>query len=104
MKKKLPVTAYLLPVLLLIANAGWATDNSQPANAPSLIVVISVDQMRYDYLERFAPWFSTGGFNRFLKSGATFPNTHYLHAVTFTGPSAAVSSRQRSMAPTTSSR
>ena len=86
MKTKLPVTACLLPVLLLIAGAGWATDNSQPANAPSLIVVISVDQMRYDYLERFAPWFSTGGFNRFLKSGATFPNTHYLHAVTFTGP------------------
>lgn len=42
--------------------------------------------MRYDYLERFAPWFTTGGFNRFLKSGATFPNTNYLHAVTFTGP------------------
>ena len=53
---------------------------------PSLIVVISVDQMRYDYLERFAPYFSTGGFNRFLKSGATFPNAHYLHAATFTGP------------------
>lgn len=50
------------------------------------MVVISIDQMRYDYLERFAPWYSQGGFNRFLKSGATFPNTHYLHAVTFTGP------------------
>jgi predicted AlkP superfamily pyrophosphatase or phosphodiesterase len=56
------------------------------AAEPNLIVVLSIDQMRYEYLERFAPWFSTGGFNRFLKDGATFTNTRYLHAVTFTGP------------------
>ena len=80
-------SAICLALLLFFTIAG--TGNGQPATGnrpPSLIVVISVDQMRYDYLERFAPWFSTGGFNRFLKSGATFPNTHYLHAVTFTGP------------------
>ncbi len=91
MKTMLPVAGYLLPVLLLLTIPG--TGNGQPAtaqstaqNPPSLIVVISIDQMRYDYLERFAPWFAGGGFNRFLKSGATFPNAHYLHAVTFTGP------------------
>ncbi len=59
---------------------------SAQASNPSLVVVISVDQLRYDYLERFSPWFSSGGFNRFLKDGASFPNTHYIHAVTFTGP------------------
>lgn len=72
--------------LSVAAAAQPTTDNRPPTTSPSLIVVISVDQLRYDYLERFAPWFSTGGFNRFLTSGATFPNTHYLHAVTFTGP------------------
>ncbi|MGZ8852881.1 MAG: alkaline phosphatase family protein [Thermoanaerobaculia bacterium] len=61
------------------------TENRQPTT-PSLIVVISVDQLRYDYLERFSPWFTAGGFNRFLKSGATFPNTHFMHAAMFTGP------------------
>ena len=70
----------LLAISFLIATAAVAADK------PSLVVVISIDQFRYDYLERFAPWFSAGGFNRFLKSGATFPNTHYLHSVTFTGP------------------
>src|SRR5438874_8038499 len=53
---------------------------------PRLIVVISIDQFRYEYLERFAPWFSEGGFKRFLNSGADFTNCNYLHATTFTGP------------------
>ena len=59
---------------------------SVSAETPSLAVVISVDQLRYDYLVRFSPWFTTGGFNRFLKDGATFTNARYIHAVTFTGP------------------
>src|SRR6476469_6766913 len=87
MMKTWTVAGCRLSAVLLLALAV----NGQPSTAnaqqqPRLIVVISVDQMRYDYLEQFAPWFSTGGFNRFLKSGATFPNAHYLHAVTFTGP------------------
>src|SRR5438067_7755152 len=53
---------------------------------PDLIVVISIDQFRYDYLERFGPWFSERGFNRFLKNGANFTNALYRHANTFTGP------------------
>jgi arylsulfatase A-like enzyme len=76
-------------LLVVGAAEAQATGNQPPATrstTPSLIVVVSVDQFRYDYLERFSPWFSTGGFNRFLKSGATFPNTQYIHAVTFTGP------------------
>ena len=39
------------------------------AEKPSLVVVISVDQMRADYLERFRPWFRGRGFNRFLLEG-----------------------------------
>ena len=56
------------------------------AERPSLVVVISVDQLRFDYVERFAPWFTDGGFKRFTKSGATFPNARYRYGSTFTGP------------------
>ncbi|HTD53362.1 MAG TPA: alkaline phosphatase family protein, partial [Thermoanaerobaculia bacterium] len=35
------------------------------AQRPSLVVVVSVDQMRADYLDRFGPYFSKDGFNRF---------------------------------------
>lgn len=76
MQKRVPT----LILVLFFALAAYGADR------PSLVVVISIDQFRYDYLDRFAPWFSSGGFNRFLKSGANFPNAYYSHANTFTGP------------------
>ncbi len=48
--------------------------------------MISVDQMRPDYLERFRPWFGKDGFNRFLERGAVYRQARHRHAVTFTGP------------------
>lgn len=54
------------------------------AEKPSLVVVISVDQMRNDYLDRFRPWFARDGFNRFLQRGARFPEARYRHATTVT--------------------
>jgi hypothetical protein len=57
-----------------------------PVAAVALIVVISVDQMRYDYLQRFDPFFTTRGFKRFTTIGATFTNARQRHSVTSTGP------------------
>jgi arylsulfatase A-like enzyme len=54
------------------------------AERPSLVVVISVDQMRNDYLDRFRPWFARDGFNRFLKRGARFPEARHRHATMVT--------------------
>jgi predicted AlkP superfamily pyrophosphatase or phosphodiesterase len=59
---------------------------AEPPPPPRLAVVISVDQMRADYLERFRPYFVEGGFKRFLDHGAWFQNCHYQHAVTKTAP------------------
>ncbi|HEV7570876.1 MAG TPA: alkaline phosphatase family protein [Thermoanaerobaculia bacterium] len=56
------------------------------AQQPDLIVVISVDQFRYEYLTRFAPYLSDGGFNRGIKHGANFTRALYPYAVTYTGP------------------
>lgn len=53
---------------------------------PRLAVVITVDQMRADYLERFRPYFGEGGFKRLLEQGADYPNCHYQHAITTTAP------------------
>lgn len=52
---------------------------------PRLAVVITVDQMRGDYLRRFGPYFGEGGFKRLL-GGADFQNCHYQHAITVTAP------------------
>ena len=46
------VNRSLLVVLLFVASAASAADR------PDLVVVISIDQFRYDYLTRFAPYFA----------------------------------------------
>jgi len=53
---------------------------------PRLAVVITVDQMRADFLVRFRPWFGAGGFKRLLEDGADFQDCHYQHAITKTAP------------------
>lgn len=53
------------------------------AQHPKLIVVVVVDQMRADYLERFAPY-ETGGLHFFNARGANFVNANYQHMPTET--------------------
>ncbi len=55
------------------------------ADPPPLVVLLVVDQMRADYLERFAPEFS-GGLAELLRSGAQYADAHHAHAITATAP------------------
>ena len=57
--------------------------------APRLVLLVAVDQMRYDYLPRFASGF-TGGLHRLMRDGAVFTNAHLDHypSVTAVGHSA----------------
>lgn len=55
------------------------------AQDPRLVVVLSVDQMRADYLDRFESQF-TGGFRWLLDQGAVFTDAHQDHAETSTSP------------------
>lgn len=52
---------------------------------PTLVVLLTVDQFREDYLARFGHQF-TGGLARLLKGGARFANAHHDHAITETAP------------------
>jgi hypothetical protein len=54
------------------------------------VVVVAVDQLRPDYLDRFRPFFGPGGFNLFLQRGAAYPEARYRHATTSTCPGHAV--------------
>src|SRR4051794_40777764 len=54
------------------------------ASSPSLVVVITVDQFRADYLARFRPHFVPGGIKLLLEQGANFIDCRYQHAVTKT--------------------
>ncbi len=71
---------------LLILLAGVRSlGAAEPAAAPpALVVVLTIDQFRGDYLARFAPHFVEGGFRRLLEQGANFTDCRYRHAVTKT--------------------
>ncbi len=70
------------PLFLLLAGLGAG---SAPAPRPRLVVVITVDQLRPDYLERYRPQLK-GGFAMLLKTGASFTDAYQDHAVTETAP------------------
>src|SRR5260370_13144244 len=71
----------LFTLLLPLLGAGRA-----PAVArPKLLVVITVDQLRPDYLERYRTQL-IGGFALLAKQGAEFEDAYQDHAVTETAP------------------
>jgi predicted AlkP superfamily pyrophosphatase or phosphodiesterase len=53
-------------------------------NRPKLVLVIVVDQFRYDYLERFGDLFGSGGFRRLMNEGALFTSANYDYVPTYT--------------------
>ncbi|MDQ6888038.1 MAG: alkaline phosphatase family protein [Gemmatimonadota bacterium] len=53
--------------------------------APTLVVFLTVDQMRGEYIDRFRGQLS-GGLSRLARGGAVFTNAHQDHAVTETAP------------------
>lgn len=65
---------------------GLAAAPENTTTPPKLAVLISIDQGRADYLERFRPWFGQDGFARLLEEGRVYTECRYRHAVTFTAP------------------
>lgn len=60
---------------------------SEPiASKPKLVVGIVVDQMKVEYLFRYAQKFGNNGFKRLLNEGFFCENTNYNYVPTFTGP------------------
>lgn len=86
--KKILKLVFLLPFLgLFFIHLGSRSPASvkNKASDARLLVVISVDQMRYDFLTRFQPYFKHG-FKRLLDEGAVFSDAHHRHAITHTAP------------------
>jgi hypothetical protein len=84
MRNTLLVSA--LALALASPGSGQTQRTTTPsALGPKLVVVVSVDQMRYDYLVRFKPLF-TGGLKTLIDRGAVFSNARYRHANCETGP------------------
>jgi predicted AlkP superfamily pyrophosphatase or phosphodiesterase len=98
MRREVPlakqVVRYVVLVAALILHFQSPVGGAQPAEMdpqgfprrPKLVVVLVIDQFRFDYLMRFRPQFVEGGFNLLLKGGANFVNCLYDYVTTETGP------------------
>lgn len=53
---------------------------------PKLVVGVVVDQMRFDYLNRFKNKYSANGFIRLIKQGYSCNNHHFNYIPTYTAP------------------
>jgi len=76
---------FFLALILVSSFSARAQENTDTAN-PKLVVGIVVDQMRYDYLTRFADRYSEGGFKRMMDEGFNCKNNHFNYVPTYTGP------------------
>ncbi|MBV8857152.1 MAG: alkaline phosphatase family protein [Acidobacteria bacterium] len=95
--ERLRTTAAALLLLALLApsaaparqrrgEAPRAAPAAVQTKRPRLVLLIVVDQFRYDYLERFGDLFGAGGLRRLLRDGASWTDCNYDHVPTETGP------------------
>jgi predicted AlkP superfamily pyrophosphatase or phosphodiesterase len=78
-------TGAFLPMILVALTACTATVPTRTTSPPKLVVFITIDQLRPDYLPRFENHL-TGGLARLYKGGAVFMNGFQDHAITETAP------------------
>ncbi len=88
-KRLLSILALAALVICTLASPTMAQRNEKPR----LVVLISIDQFRADYLTRFEDLFlpatsggKVGGFNWFMDRGAWYPDAHHDHIPLATGP------------------
>lgn len=74
-------------IFLLVFQFVLFNGMAQPLSAerPKLVVGITVDQMRQEYLYRYYAKFGEGGFKRMVNKGFTLHNGHYNYVPTYTG-------------------
>jgi predicted AlkP superfamily pyrophosphatase or phosphodiesterase len=77
--------AVLAASCLAMLGLPGATRAQAAPKKPTLVVLVTIDQFRADYLQRFGPQL-TGGIARLMKGGAVFTDAHHDHAITETAP------------------
>lgn len=79
------ITFFVLSIVCGAQNNATRTVETN-SSRPKLVVGIVVDQMRYDYLTRFADRYGEGGFKRMMNEGFNCKNNHFNYVPTSTGP------------------
>lgn len=85
----LPALRILATCLTFCLAADWAQAAAPSATAaapaqPKLVLVMVVDGLPNEQLQRYRDQFGQGGFRRLLDQGASFSNAHQAHGITVT--------------------
>lgn len=83
LKKNLP---YLILLTIFITNSIVTQLVAQQINKPKLVIGIVIDQMRYDYLYRFYPYYTNDGFKKLMNNGTNFTFAHLNYVPSYTAP------------------
>lgn len=71
------INKYITATILAVASTG--TINAQYVRpVPKLVVNITIDQLRSDYIEAFIPYYNEGGLKKLLRNGAVYTNAQYM--------------------------
>ena len=73
-----------------ITKASQSAHKTSQSPRPRLVLLIVVDQFRYDYLSRFGDLFGSRGIGRLMREGASWTEANFDHVPTFTAPGHAV--------------
>src|SRR3954466_16221772 len=82
---RLPVRLVALATIALSNTTLCAQEPRTAATRPTLVLFLTVDQMRSDYFSRFEKQLA-GGLGRLYRGGAFFSNAFQDHAITETAP------------------
>lgn len=78
------IRLFALSFFFLLIGASHAQNGEN--TKPKLLIGIVVDQLRYDYLDKFSADFGSDGFNRLIQKGLYARNVNYTYKPTYTGP------------------
>jgi arylsulfatase A-like enzyme len=73
-------------IVLLIVGVSSCIEHPTTVKRPKLVVGLVIDQMRWDYLYRYADLYGNDGFKRLLREGFSCENTMINYIPTYTAP------------------
>jgi arylsulfatase A-like enzyme len=77
---------FRLFIILLIIGFSACVRRQEPSLRPKIVIGLVIDQMRWDYLYRYADLYGNDGFKRLLRDGFSCQNTSINYLPSYTAP------------------
>ena len=79
LEKMKKINKYLTATILTVVSGGAATAQTMKPT-PKLVVNITIDQLRTDYIEAFSPYYGDDGFKKLFKEGVVYHHAQCTYA------------------------